>query len=165
MYAQGRAQLTKWLNLSSYSWTGDAIFYDEGDPFMAHSVRANVAAKFQPNDKLSVYLDYTYEYFDRPDSGGREYDLHLVVSRLTYQFNRYFFLRALVQRDSHRGIVLSDVLASLTVVPGTVFHVGYGSLHEKNEWIGDEWRDDTSSPRYRLMTKSFFVEGSYLFRF
>jgi hypothetical protein len=163
-FARGSAQVVKWLNLGFYGWTGRSLYYDEDDPFLGRGSRANVAATVEPSDKLSLSVDYTYEYLDRPE-GTREYDLHLIVSRLTYQFNKYFFLRALVQSDSNRGVVLSDVLASVTVIPGTVFHVGYGSLHQKNSWAGDRWNDDATLGRYHLMRKSFFVKGSYLFRF
>jgi hypothetical protein len=164
-FANAGAQVAKWLNLSAYGWGGDRLFYDEDDPFLGTGGRANVAATLQPNDKVSLSLEYTYDFLDRPDSGGREYDLHLIVSRLTYQFNKYVFLRGLIQHDSHRGVVLSDVLASLTVIPGTVFHVGYGSLHERNEWVDGEWAEDTPGGRYHPVTQSFFVKASYLVRF
>ncbi|MBY0496946.1 MAG: hypothetical protein K2Y23_22285 [Cyanobacteria bacterium] len=46
----------------------------------------------------------------------------------TYQFDKHFLARFLAQYDSSRDRVLTDFLASYEFVPGTVFHVGYGSL-------------------------------------
>jgi hypothetical protein len=162
---QGGVQLTRWLNLRASLRSGDSIYYDEDDPFLGRGLATNFEMTLQPNDKLSQYFDYTYEYLDEAASGEREYDLHVLVSRTTYQFNKHVFLRALLQYDSYRELVLSDVLASLTVVPGTVFHVGYGTLHERARWLENEWVGDDPLGRYEPMRRSFFIKGSYLVQF
>jgi len=162
---RGGVQLTKWLNLRASLRSGDSVYYDEEDPFLGRGLSTNFEMTLQPNDKLSQYFDYTYEFLDEAASGEREYDLHVLVSRTTYQFNKHLFLRALLQYDSYRELVLSDVLASLTVVPGTVFHVGYGSLHERARWLENEWVGGDSLGRYEPMRRSFFIKGSYLVQF
>jgi hypothetical protein len=48
-----------------------------------------------------------------------------------------------------------------TYIPGTVIHLGYGSLYEKLAW-GDE--DCIPSDRFLETKRSFFFKVSYLWR-
>ena len=57
--------------------------------------------------------------------------MNIVNSRTTYQFDKHFLVRFLAHYDSSEHRVLTDFLASYEFVPGTVFHVGYGSLSER----------------------------------
>ena len=50
--------------------------------------------------------------------------------KLLAEFSEYFFIRALVQYDSYRKLVLTDMLTSFTLIPGTMIRLGYGLLHE-----------------------------------
>ena len=58
--------------------------------------------------------------------------------------------------------MLTDFLASFTVIPGTVLYVGYGSLYERKEWQDNEWIDN--SGRYIESARSLFFKASYLWR-
>jgi len=35
---------------------------------------------------------------------------------------------------------MTDFLASFTYIPGTVIHIGYGSLYERIKWEDGEYR-------------------------
>jgi hypothetical protein len=96
--------------------------------------------------------------------------LTLVMSRATrlqarYHWSsevfRYLFLRGIAEYNSFRKQLVTDLLASFTYIPGTVFHVGYGSLYEKVEW-----RDDGFVPGRDLLEtrRGVFVKASYLWR-
>ena len=123
-------QLTKWLNLHvCFDW-GNHIYYDEEDPFLGKRFNLHSAINIQPIHTLSFYISYQYINFDRKSSGEDVYDYHIIYTRSTYQPNKHLFFRALIQYDSYLDIIMSDILASYEFVPGTVFHIGYGSLHE-----------------------------------
>jgi hypothetical protein len=74
----------------------------------------------------------------------------------------------LAQYDSSSERVLTDFLASYELVPGTVFHVGYGSLYEKGfgsvEPVPGGDPNDTSN-RYLMINRGLFLKASYLRRF
>jgi hypothetical protein len=74
--------------------------------------------------------------------------------RNTYQFNRQFFLRLISQLDTSKRRILGDVLASYELSPGTVVHVGYGSILDAPE--GD---------RYTPSARALFFKASYLTKF
>lgn len=56
---------------------------------------------------------------------------------------------------------MTDLLASFTYIPGTVVHIGYGSLCEKLEW-----RDGVYEPSERFLKtqRDFFFKVSLLWR-
>jgi hypothetical protein len=160
-------QLFKWLNLHLCFDLDKYIYYDQEDPFLGDRFRLHTAATIQPNDKLNQHFSYQYLSFDRRADGERIYDYHIFLSRTTYQFNKYLFIRALIQYDSFQEVVLSDLLASFTFIPGTVFHVGYGSLHENRQWdrVNRRWEPDAGAGRYYQTSRSFFLKVSYLISF
>ena len=73
--------------------------------------------------------------------------------RNTYQFNSRFFLRAIAQFDSSKRRILGDFLASYELVPGTVAHLGYGSVFES-----------VDRQPYIPTTRALFFKVSYLAR-
>jgi hypothetical protein len=90
--------------------------------------------------------------FDRT-TGEKVYSVHIVNLRNTYQFNSRFFLRGIAQLDSMRRRLLGDFLASYELMPGTVAHVGYGSVLESVE-----------RRPYIATARAFFFKVSYLAR-
>ena len=63
---------------------------------------------------------------------------------------------------------LTDLLASYELVPGTVFHAGYGSMLERGP--AGTLPNDTNSPvrleeKYRAINRGLFFKASYLKRF
>lgn len=117
--------------------------------------------RYLPLEKLHTQLSVTFQ--DLFDDSGREkiFDYLLLRGRITWQLNRYLFLRSIVEYNDYRESVSTDFLASFTYIPGTVFHIGYGFLSEYREWNGLEY---TESERLNEMKRGFFVKFSYLFR-
>ena len=101
--------------------------------------------------------------FRRADTRERVYDLDLVNTRTTFQFTKQFFLRGIVQYDSLRERVLTDLLASYELRPGTVAYAGYGSLYERRDFLEGEWVP--SAGEYLTTRRGFFLKASYLYRF
>ena len=67
------------------------------------------------------------------------FDYLIARGRMTYQLNKYLFFRGILEYDNYRESIKTDFLASFTYIPGTVFHIGYGSLYENKKWNGTEY--------------------------
>jgi hypothetical protein len=64
--------------------------------------------------------------------------------------------------------VLTDFLASYEFVPGTVFHVGYGSLYEKGFGSVEPvpgLPNQSDPSRFTMINRGLFLKASYLRRF
>jgi hypothetical protein len=162
MYAG--AQLTKWLNLTGSFIRGDRIYYDMVDPYLGWGTTFGMDVTVQPSKKLNQYFGFYYTDFYRKSNDEKIYEVNIVNSRTTYQFNKYFFVRAILQYDSYQHKLLTDFLGSCTVIPGTVLHLGYGALYEKREWQHGQWIN-TGFGYMHNMKRSLFFKASYLFRF
>jgi hypothetical protein len=95
--------------------------------------------------------------------GSRVYTVDVINTKTTFQVDRRLSFRALVQYDSSQHRVLTDLLASWELVPGTVAYAGYGSLIERQDWDGANWIPGEG--RYRTSQRSLFFKASYVHRF
>ena len=161
----GQIQLTKWLFLNSGFSYGKLLYYPGA--YLGHKTSFVFNTTFQPDTKFTQSFGYQYQHFTRASDDALVYDLNILVSRTTYQFNKYLFIRALIQYDSYRKIVLTDILGAFTLIPGTVVYLGYGSYHEKNYWdnVNSKWDPGMEPGKYYQFAQSFFFKASYLIRF
>jgi hypothetical protein len=90
------------------------------------------------------------------------YRVDIYNLRTTYQFNKYFFIRGIIRYDSYEKRLLTDFLASFTFIPGTVVHLGYGSLYEKNQWADSRWLP--GGDQFLEMRRGLIFKVSYLWR-
>jgi hypothetical protein len=160
-------QASRRLSLHGSVGYGSALRYDSTDPFLGNRVKFHLGATWQPNGRITQAIEYTYQDFHRQSTNEHVYDLSILVSRTTYQFSRSLFVRALVQYDSYAKKVLTDLLASLTVIPGTVLYVGYGSMYRQQVWdeTSSAWNRRPDMGNYYQTTQSLFIKASYLWRF
>jgi hypothetical protein len=159
----GEVQVFRWMRLSGRFDAGPATFYDNVAPFAGWSRSAAFDVSWQPTPRLSQSIGYQRIDFRRADTRERVYDLDLVNTRTTFQFTKQFFLRVIAQYDSLRARVLTDLLASYELQPGTVAFVGYGSLYERRAFFNDEWV--SGEGEYLTTRRGFFLKASYLYRF
>jgi hypothetical protein len=159
----GNVQAAKWMRLNAWYAAGTQIYYDTRAPFLGKYRSGGGGFTFQPNDKLRQSADYDYSALRNPANGARTYAVHIVNSRSTYQFNRYFFLRASLQYNSWEDTLLQDYLASFTLIPGTVIHFGYGSLSERRDIREGQWEKGEGD--LHPIRESIFFKTSYLHRF
>lgn len=157
-------QVTKWMNFFTLLRAGESIFYDPVDHFKGDYVNWQTNLNFQPTENFNQGFSYWLETLKNPVTEESQYEVHILQSKTTYQFNEYFFIRAQIQYDSYRKVVLTDLLASFTLIPGTVMHLGYGSLHESLEWQNNQWLDSTPHGKFYQRSRSLFFKASYLFR-
>lgn len=153
------SQLNKRLRLSTnYDWD-NGIFYQLGEQGYGKRIRNFV--DYQASDKLNFQLSHNFVSLYSEATDAEYYDLHIVRGRLVYQANQYLFFRAIGQYNSLSKVWSPNFLASFTYIPGTVVHLGYGTVLERTQWDGREY---VSSDNYLQTFSGFFFKASYLWR-
>ena len=163
--AYAQQQVLRWLYLYGEINTGPAVFYDFDNPFQGDERFISGGFTLQPNQNLSQSIDYRNVRFQRDSTGEEIFDVDIVNSRTTYQFNRNFLVRFLAQYDSSVRRVLTDALASYELVAGTVFHAGYGSLYERRIGEGNAFVPIEQGQKYLAINRGLFFKASYVHRF
>ncbi len=160
----GSVQLFNWLYLGASYRYGDQIFYDLEEPFLGTGRNIGLEFTLQPTIKLSLNAgwDRNELYQETDGSNQKIYTVDIVNFFTTYQFNKYFFIRGAVRYDDYQKRMLTDFLASFTLIPGTVIHLGYGSLYENKEWQVERWIAGDGG--LLNMKNSLFFKISYLWR-
>ncbi|MBN2399463.1 MAG: carbohydrate binding family 9 domain-containing protein [Candidatus Aminicenantes bacterium] len=160
----GRLQACKWLFAYASLQLGEKIYYAAQDPFLGSGSQLRLLATVQPSIRLNLDLEYIRDTLSRRLDGSREpvYEVQIVNLAASYQFNRFFFVRGALRYDDYQKQLLTDFLASFTLIPGTVIHLGYGSLYESRYWLDDHWIPGRE--RLREMKNSLFFKVSYLWR-
>ncbi len=152
--------VTKKIYLRGLYFRGNSIRY-LADPYQGTGSRATAGLTYKPSEKLDLTASLTYADFFRKETGEKEYDYAIGRGRLTYQANKFLFFRGVVEYNSFRRQMLTDLLASFTYIPGTVIQLGYGSIFDRTEWVDGEYRD---SGRFLGMKHGLFFKASYLWR-
>jgi hypothetical protein len=116
---------------------------------------------FQPIQKFQSELKLSYSDFYHLGTGAMDFRYMIVRSKNTFQVNPKLFFRAIVEYNSYETDLSLDLLASFTYIPGTVIHLGYGSLFRQTEWNGHEYQPGSG---FLEMKRGFFFKASYLWR-
>jgi len=154
------SQITKRIYFNvSYS-RGDKIYYS-GTPFQGVGTDVSLNLNLQISDKFNSSWRYTFTNFFNKSTKEKVYDYSILRSRNTYQLNKYLFFRVILEYNAFREQLNTDFLASFTYIPGTVVHLGYGSVYNNTKWNVDEY-----VPGDNLIEtqRGFFFKASYLFR-
>ena len=160
-YFFGDVEVTNWLEILTELYQGDNIYYEGIPPFKGKWHNYQVYLDIQPFEKLRQQFNYTSVGFSKDNE--KIYNVDILFSRTTFQFNKYLFLRAMLQYDSYNKQLMTDFLVSFYLIPGTVFYAGYGGLYENRQWQDGSWI-------YRFgdllnIKRSFFLKASYRWRF
>lgn len=137
-----------------------AIYYS-ASPYQGRSNRVTASLTFLPSDKLSAQVDFQYADFYRDTDGQHIYDYPIERLNLSYQLNQYILFRGIVEYNNYRKEMLTDLLASFTYIPGTVFHIGYGSIYSKVKWQNNGYVESDS---FLETKRGLFIKASYLWR-
>jgi hypothetical protein len=155
-----QSQLSKKLTLNLFYNRGDKVRYT-ADPYQGKGNDASLGVEYQPWEKLHLELSLIYSDFTRSADNFKAYDYTILRNRNTYQVNKYLFFRGIVEYNSFYKTLMTDFLASFTYIPGTVIHIGYGSLYERMQWMEGEYRP---ADNYLETRRGFFFKASYLWR-
>jgi hypothetical protein len=161
--AFAEAQITRWLYFNTRLTGGRSIFYDPMAPYAGRERTYYGELGLQASARLNQSLTFDRVEFDRADDGQRVFTVNVLNTRTTFQVDRRLSLRAIAQYDSSRSRVLTDLLGSWELLPGTVAYAGYGSLIEKRDWDGTDWIPGQGT--YRTSQRGFFFKASYIHRF
>lgn len=156
------AQFTKEFSISVVYSGVKAIYYSPS-PYQGKSNRVSVYASYHPIQNLESYTTFFFSDFRRSSDNQLIYEYPIIREKLTYQLNKFLLFRGIVEYNKFRRQLITDFLVSFTYVPGTVFHLGYGSLYQRTEW------DETSqsyltADKFRETQRGFFLKMSYLWR-
>jgi len=154
------SQITKQFSLSLRYYYQKKIRYI-ADPYQGSGNDAIASLEYLPSEKLHLELSFIYTDFTKDSDSQKEYDYTIIRSKNTFQLNKYLFFRIIVEHNSFRKRLMTDFLASFTYIPGTVIHIGYGSLYEKIRWEEGDYRP---ADNFLETQRGFFFKASYLWR-
>jgi hypothetical protein len=157
----GGGLATKQLSISLAYRRLKAIYYDPAIPYQGDNDRVSAVVIYQPSEQLEANGTLSYSGFYREADSQAIYTYLVSRLKLTYQWNKYLFFRAIAEYNDYRKRLLTDFLASFTYIPGTVMHLGYGSLYEKTQWNNGRYVD---SDQFLETQRGFFFKMSYLWR-
>jgi len=156
------SQFTKQFAMSLSYKKVNAIYYSL-NPYQGKSNRISTIMVLNLSENFESYSTFTFFDFYRDSDSQLIYEYPIFRERLTYQFNKYLFFRGIVEYNKYKKQLLTDFLVSFTYVPGTVIHLGYGSLYEKTEW--NEFQNRyVDSNNFLEAQRGFFFKMSYLWR-
>ncbi len=158
---QGQSQLAKQLFVNLWARRSGSIYYDPEAPFQGYGTRVQAGIRYQPAGQLDFSLSLSYADLHRRADREKIYDYLILRGRSTFQFNKYLFLRGIVEYNDFRRRMTLDGLVSFTYIPGTVVHLGYGSAFERLDWTGAEY---VTADRFLETRRGFFFKISYLWR-
>jgi len=138
----------------------NSIYYSS-TPFQGISQRAAISASLQPWPKFEASLSFTYSDFRKPGETDLLYKYSIERVNLTYQFNKYLFIRGILEYNGYYKTLLSDFLISFTYIPGTVIYLGYGSILDQ---VAPEQPFFGGDDEPVEIKRGFFLKLSYLFR-
>lgn len=161
----GGVQMWRWLGFGgSLSWH-ESIYYPGSPSYLGYALTWSFGFNLQPSSKFNQSFEVFHEDFHRSSDDAFIYEVNIFNAMTTYQFNRYFFVRGIVQYNSFDELLLTDFLASFTFIPGTVLHLGYGSLYDRREWLKDQSQWSLGEGSLREIHRGLFFKASYLWRF
>jgi hypothetical protein len=159
VFLNGYSQVAKSLRIVTQLKFGYQTRYVE-NPYTGLGSRGSLSLIYQPAQKFQSQLDLTYSDFYQI-SGDQEFSYLIIRTKNTFQINAKLFIRAIVEYNSFEKDLSYDLLASFTYIPGTVVHIGYGSLFQRTEWNGHEYQPGSE---YLETRRGFFFKASYLWR-
>jgi hypothetical protein len=160
LHLNANCQIIQSLRLHTQLRFGYLTRYVE-DPYTGWGTTANLSINFQPLKKFQSDLILNYSDFYQIENSVQDFNYLIIRSRNTFQLTSKLFIRGILEYNSYEKDLSTDFLISFTYIPGTVVHVGYGSLYQKQEWNGHEYQPGSD---YLETIRGFFFKASYLWR-
>lgn len=125
-------------------WVGRGVYFDLDDDdidesFLGYCQNGGLWCTLRPTDRLKVETSIERDNMLLEWGGDEIYDEWVGRAKATYQFNREFAFRGVLQENSHDETLAMQLLFSYVYVPGSVFYLGlneeydHGSSIERNE--------------------------------
>jgi hypothetical protein len=156
-----RSQFIKQLEFVTSIYHRGTPWYDEDDPFQAEVNGVYAELQLKPTGSLKTSFRFIRSLFHKRSTGEELVDYKIYRNRTTYQINKYLFIRTTLEYNAYEKELLTDLLMSFTYIPGTVVHLGYGSLYEKTRYRKSEYIDAND---FMEMERGLFIKASYNWR-
>lgn len=156
----GGGQFSKEVNFTASYRFGNAVIYS-ASPEQGKSAVVTADLTIQPLEHFDLKARAIYANLFRASDNSRVYDYPIGRLRLTYQVNQYWFIRGIIEYNGYRKTITDDFLVSFTYIPGTVVHLGYGSLFQRTAWDQNAY---VPSDSYLETYRGIFFKMSYLWR-
>ncbi len=158
----GEIQPSNWLTMSANFRVGDRIFYSGQGSTTDTGTTLQLAAIVQPAVKLRVQVNWMRDSLTAKSFPEFSYKYDNYSLRVFYNFNKHLFVRASVWYENYSDTIQTDLLASFTLIPGTVIHLGYGSRYEYEQtWAPGGYIDRKN---FSFSRGALFLKVSYLWR-
>lgn len=151
----------KQVHWELYFQSAGKPYFDPTAPFQGDEQVIHMETTFQPTANLALEGTATQVRFHERATNREVYNIHIYRGKATYQANKYLLFRIIGEYNDADDQLTTDFLASFTYIPGTVCHVGYGSLYEKQ--MVDPLAQ-TLDTNYRRIRRSVFVKAAYNWR-
>ena len=168
----------KWLALdASYTW-GTAVNHDPAEglsPFLGRAAETQLNVTLRPTSRLRLDQTYIVSRLNT-STGARVLSERLLRTKISYQFNRFLSLRAIVDYEAETGDTTladveddkqwrGDVLATYLLNPGTALYVGYTDTYQNLGLFGNPPEVVRRRSADTSIGRQLFVKLSYLLRF
>ncbi|HMS63676.1 MAG TPA: hypothetical protein PKD83_00320 [Ignavibacteria bacterium] len=138
-----------------YEWGKYVVKFAEPS-FVGYGHYFDLYATIKPFDQLRNDLTYTYSELSTKQSGELLYAGYVLSDKISYQFNKNFFFRVLLQYDLFSKYFSIDPLLSYKWNPFTILFLG--SSHDVNEL-----QDIFGNSRYQETNRVLYMKFQYLF--
>jgi len=142
-YITGSASLSKGKYIARFV---RPAFLGEGHQF-------NVGASIRPTTQLEISPSLAWQELNNPTTKQELFSVYIIRTRLSYQFTREFFVRAITEYNHNNGNFDVQPLLTYKINPFSVFYLGTNRLY--SDWDGME---DLS-----IRSRQYFFKAQYLF--
>lgn len=138
-----------------YEW-GKYIVRFAQPSFIGYGHNFDLYATIKPFDQLRNDIEYSYSELSTKNNGELLYAGYVLSDKISYQFNKNFFFRVLLQYDLFSRYFSVDPLLSYKWNPFTILYAG--SSHDAYEL-----QDILGNSAYQETNRVFYLKFQYLF--
>lgn len=147
--------LSKFITGGFYYEGGKFIVRFEDPTYVGFGHNLDIWATIKPFDRLRNDINYSYSELSKSAGGEKLFAGYVVSDKISYQFNKNFFLRVLLQYDLFSRNFTVDPLLSYKWNPYTILFLG--SSHDISEIS-----DNNGFGKYTETDRYFYLKFQYL---
>lgn len=147
--------LSKFITGGFYYEVGKFIVRFEDPTYVGFGHNLDLWATIKPFDRLRNDINYSYSELSKSAGGEKLFAGYVVSDKISYQFNKNFFLRVLLQYDLFSRNFTVDPLLSYKWNPYTILFLG--SSHDISEIS-----DNNGFGKYTETDRYFYLKFQYL---
>lgn len=142
-YVTGRVNVSKGKYIARFA---RPAFLGDGHQF-------NIGASIRPTTQFEISPSLAWQELNNPTTKEELFSVYILRTRLSYQFTREFFIRAITEYNHSNGNFDIQPLLTYKINPFSVFYLGTNRLY--SDWDG---LDDLS-----VRSRQYFFKAQYLF--